>query len=324
MNLGQIKSECYRRLGFEPSPGTTVETRIEGFINSTHREILRDKQFARFRRQLILCLSVANQPLMAIPRSVVRIFNIQDRNNNLVLTEKDMLWIRSQDPGLRSVTANPWVYAKYNLASPITRQPTTPSIIWVASTIAGDLAQEVTIEGFRQNGGYYTANRAINGVVGGAIGSATDILNISKFFISSGTPAGEISIYQAAIGISNTLATIPIGGTLSRYTLVHLYPTPSAATQYLMDAEVHIGDMTEDNDEPLCPEDFDELIFIGVKRREYELREKMDKQFAAAKQEWREVRAQMVTFVNSISGLQNQTGYNGRYSQLGPWFPSGT
>ncbi len=328
MNLGQLKTACYQRLGLltgsGAAPGTVVASRITQFINDTHREILQDKHFAPYRRLLLTCVSVANTPFMAIPRSVVNIFTLQDRTNNTTLTERDMLWIRSLDPGLRATAANPWVYAKYNAAAAVIIQPSAASALWIASSSAADTVNPVcTISGFRSSGGPFSVTAQPNGLLGQAVPIYTDITSVTKFVLNSNSVLGDISLYQTNLAGAR-LATIPLGNTSSRYNLLHLYPTPSAVTTYNLDAEVHIDDMSLDTDEPLVPEDFYELLIIGVKKREYELREKMEKLWGATKAEWIEERKKMVNFVSRQSGLPIQTGYDRRFSQLGPWFPPGT
>lgn len=320
MTFGQLKSDLYGRMGFRASPDTDVVTRIGNFINETQREILRKKHFRRLRRRLVTMATVASDPFAALPQAAVRIFGITDRVNDYNLEEKDLLWIRSMDPSLRAVTANPWAYAIYDLASPVAKQPADASQIFVKSTSAGD-AGTAFLDSVRTGGYYGIDSKVMTGVT--AVGfTFTDSVALNKFYISAAA-VGAVTLNEDS-GAGTELARIPIGRTYARYSLVHLYPTPSAVLTYYVDIEVHLEDMVNANDEPIMPEEFHHLLGIGARKKEYEKREKM-KLMAEMEKDQRMGESAMITWMNQKTGLPAPgDGARRRYSQLGPWYPAGS
>lgn len=323
MRLVDIEADCYRRLGFGATQtGTDVQTRIRAFINETHREILRRKHFRRFRRQLTTVSSVANSPFMALPQAAVRVFGIQDRTNDYLLEEKELLWVRSMDPALRATAAAPWAYAIYNLASPVVAQPAGASSIFVKSSDAADTTQTANIEGIDSSGNYRSASVTLNGTTAvQLVPTAISFTNITKLFLSAAA-AGSVTLTEDS-GSGGTLAVLSPGRLFARYTVFHLYPVPSAVSSYYADIEVHVEDMSSPNDEPLIPEEFHGILGLGARKKEYEHREKWVA-VTAMDNEFKNEVSRMVTWVNQKSGLQAGEASRRRYSQLGSWFPSGT
>lgn len=319
MNLGELETLSYDRLGIEAIPDTFTIRRLRSFANETHREILRIKHFRRFRRRLLTVASTSGSPFMALPTAAVRVFGFQDRTNDTWLTEKDLSYIRQMDPGLRATAANPWLFAPFDLASPVAVQPSDASEIFVKSTSASD-TNTAYIEGVR-TGGYPTVLAvAMTGVTAKSFSAAqNDIVAINKFYLSQ--PAvGTVTLNEDS-GAGTTLATIPIGRVFGRYSVVHLYPTPSASVMYYADAEVHVEDMVNITDEPLLPEEFHHLIATGIRMREYEKREKWDA-YAQVQAEMVNGIAKMKTWINQRAGSLSETP--ARHSMLGPWFEPGT
>lgn len=320
MRLTDIQADTYRRLGFNVTPPAGEIARILAYINETQREILRHKHFRRFRRRLITAASVASSPFMALPQAAVRIFGISDRTNDYLLEEKPLLWIRSTDPALRATAANPWAYAIYDLASPVARQPADASQLFALSTSAADTGQTAYLESIRTGGTFDVDSKVLNGAVG--IGfTRTDTISVGKFYLSA-VGVGTITLVEDS-AIGTVLATIPIGRTFARYSLLHLYPTPSASSTYYVDIEVHVEDMANANDEPILPEEFHHLLGLGARAKEYEKREKLTL-VRQLQDEMRNEVSKLKTWVNQQSGLQSPGTGQRRYSQLGPWYPDGT
>lgn len=319
MNLAEIENIVYIRLGIGSAPDNETITLVRAFANETQREILQRKHFRIFRRRLLTCASTANSPFMALPQAAVRIFAMVDRTNDYYLEEKTMQWIRSMDPSLRAVAANPWAYGIYDMASPVAIQPSDASQLFVKSTSALD-TQTAYLESVRTGGYFNVDSKAVNGVTAAGF-TSTDVVAVNKFYINK--PAvGAIGLFEDS-GAGTELARIPIGRTFARYSLVHLYPVPSAAATFYVDAEVHVEDMVNGYDEPLLPEEFHNIIGMGIRAKMYEKREKSI-QAKDVKAEMREEISRLISWVDTRSGLQNPGSGNRRFSQLGPWFPSGT
>lgn len=320
MRLTDMLTDLASRMGFDATLDTVAIARFTRFINETNREIFRRKHFRVYRRKLLTCASTASSPFMALPQAAVRVFGIQDRTNDMWLTEKDLAYIRQMDPGLRAVTANPWIVAPYDASSPVAVQPSDASQLFVKSTAAGD-TQNAYLEGIR-TGGYVTVIGPIvlTGTTAKSLSTTlTDIIQVTKFYLSSAA-IGAVSLYEDS-GSGTVLATIPIGETFARYRMVHLYPTPSAAVTYYVDSEVRIEDFINANDEPLIPEEFHGLYSIGARKKEYEKREKWSSVAAMDAEFTREIN-KMITWTNQKMGSLSATP--ARHSMLGPWFADGT
>ena len=105
--------------------------------------------------------------------------------------------------------------------------------------------------------------------------------------------------------------------------MLHLYPTPSAASTYYVDIEAHIENMVNANDEPLIPEEFHHLLGLMVRKKDYEMREKW-KAHQVMVDEIRVETSKLITWVGTKTGLQDPGTARRRHSQLGGWYPAGT
>lgn len=319
MNLGEIETDLYARLGFSTSD-TSAVARLRAFINQAHREVMSMKHFRRYRRKLLTCASIADTPFMALPYAASTIFGVYDRDNDTWLREKTLGWVRQADPGVTSTGSNPWGYAIYDLASPVIRQPANASQLFFKSTSASDGAGKTAfLQGIRTGNYPRATSIAMNGVT--AVGfTPTDILIVNKFYMSAAA-AGDVTLHEDS-GSGTELACIPIGRQSSRYSLLHLHPIPSAVVTYHVDAEVIILDMADAADEPLFPEDFHYIITAKVRYWEYEKREK-PALMKEARGEWRNGISELIAHVNKHQGMTDQRE-DAQRSQLGPWFPAGT
>jgi hypothetical protein len=328
MNVSEMLLDVYSTMGMPASTAITSEDakRILRHFNKAHRDILRKAHFERYRRKLLTVASVASSPFMAIPYAISSVKTLQDRTNDWFLQEKSLQWIRSMDPGLRSTQANPWAYSFYDLMSPVAKQPSDASQLLVKSTAAGDGAgMKAHAQLVSSNGTLQTTSVDLNGTTAVNIGGTTTVA-VNKFYVyrsggSPTTPAGDITLHEDT-GAGTELAFIPAGKSFSRYSMVHLFPTPSAIVTYHADVEVVVVDLAEASDEPLIPEDFHELLVIRAKQYEYEKKEK-DKLMAAMEVKWRQ------GLRDFYSHTERPTGHTGgddsrRYSQLGPFFEPGT
>lgn len=321
MNLTEIRRTLYDRLGYDQTatPQAEVVTRLLAFINETQREIVGMRGLSRLRRSVLTFASVASSPFAALPQAAVQIVTIQDRTNGRVLDEVSLQDLRYKDPGLTSSSANPHEYVVANLSSPVARDPSAAATLYAISDNAGDTATAY-IEGITTGGYYRTASVVMTGVVGVAFPGA-DWIAVTKFYISA-VAVGVVTLRQTS-GVGTELARIPLGRAFSRYSKVQLWPTPTAVVTYHADVLLHIQDMVNAGDEPYLPEDFHWLIVCGALEKEYTKREK-PALFAIEHSRWKAGIGDLKVFARQSTGIAQGPNRKGRWSQLGPWFESGT
>lgn len=325
MNLATIQSQLYNKLNFKSSPDADVVARLLGFINESQRELLGMKGLDRLRRTILTCASVANSPFAVLPQAAVQVISVMDRTNNVVLSEISLQDLRFTDPGLVATTGYPYEYAVLNLSSPVTRQPAAAGVLSIVSDSASDGATKTAyVEGVDSGGNYKTASIALNGIAPVApAGSAW--VSITKFYLSltaggGTTAAGKVTLSDAS---ANVLGTIPIGYSHTRYSMLHLHPTPTGVVTYYADVVLHVEDMAYGGDIPLIPEDFHYLLGIGAAQKEYDRREKAQQ---AGKEllRWQHGVSDLKLFVRRKSGVAIGDRRVRRFSQLGSMYPPGT
>lgn len=327
MTLGGLEADLYRRLNHAASPATTVTTRLRAMLNETHREILGRPGFGRMRRFTIPVTSVADQATLGIPQSIARIHSIQDRTNDRYLDRIFLDEIRRRDPGLDQ-NGDPSHYALVGRQQ-VQIQPADASEIFVDSTSASD-TNTCFIEGIRTGGYRVTLSVTMTGVTAVSLSATiTDLIAITKFYLSA-VAVGTVTLHEDDSG-GTELARIPIGQTYARYIHVQLWPEPDAAVTYHVDHTRVIEDMTNANDEPLLPEDFHQLVGIGVRMKEYEHLAALGNQSAmqryqVANGQWTQRITDLEYFIFNAPDFAPvmRGGAAPGFSQLGPDFPAGS
>jgi hypothetical protein len=319
MTLTSILADCYRRLSYDPSPATAVVTRLTAFANETHRAILTLPGLDSLRDDTITVASVASTARSALPPDLARIKLVQDRTNNVLLREMTLTELRRRDPGLTS-TGNPWAFALIGTLQ-VATQPSAATGVWAASSSASDNAgPTVSVQAIRTGGYLHTPTAtALTGTARVQIGSQTDYIEITKFYLSAAC-VGDVTLYDAAAA-GNVLAVIPKGQTFARYLAIHWYPVPATAITYHLDYTRQIVDLVNGTDEPLLPPDFHDLIGLGVRMKEFETRS--DERYAETAAEYAVRLNALRQWVQSdgslLISLRNRPR---RWSQFGGWYPA--
>ena len=264
MNLTEMQTQLYDRLGYG-SPGTDTIQRILGYINETQRKILATRGLARLRRTILTCASVQDSPFMVLPQAAVMVLGIQNRTTQKPLIEKLLGEIRFMDPGLTRSTSDPDYYAVLNVSSAVARPPSDASTLYVKSTSAGDVGTAY-IEGIR-TGGYYRSESVVMTGTTAVSFASTDWIDIQKFYLST-TAAGTVTLLEDS-GAGTELSRIPLGRQSARYTLLHLWGTPTSALTFYCDVERHIENFVNPGDESYLPEDYHWLLTTGARMLEY-------------------------------------------------------
>lgn len=319
--LGEIELSLYDQLGFELNPDSKITRRVRHNINNAHREILGMYGIgSRLRRQVFPFTTTANSPYAVLPVASVHTFAIVNRTNQQALDECTLEDLRAVDPGLRSITTTPKKYVSLNKAAAVAQDPASATELFVVSDSASDgTGLAVNVEGMTSDGAYRAARVALNGLTRVSLGATiTTWATITKFYLSAAAQ-GHVTLQDSS---SVELARISPGMAYARYSRIQLYPTPSAAVQLYADIECHVANMTNSNDEPYLPEDFDWVLEAGCLMREYTKREKLPL-FQVEKGRWDNGIKGIRKFINRSSGAITRPGRMA-LSQLGPWFPRGT
>jgi hypothetical protein len=315
MALHDLRLSLCRKLGYADNPASEVSTRLTMFINEIHRRLIGLPGMAHLRQSQTTLTTVASTPQYSLPPDVARIIGIRDATNNAVLMGQSWEWYMAQEPDPSSSTGTPQYWAPVGQVA-VAAQPSNASALYVDSTSASD-TQTCYVEGIRTGGYPFSASVTMTGTTAVQIGSLSDILAVTKFYLSS-SAVGTVTLHEDAEG-GTELARIAIGQTHARYLRIALWPTPSSAISLTLDYARQIEDMSQHTDEPLVPRDFHWVIEAGARMLEYEKQE--DRRHQIARAEYEKGVRDLRWFVTQQpdGGLAS-----GGRSQLGAWYPAGS
>jgi len=255
MTFLEIRQLALRRLQFADSPATAVTNRVNSYINRWHRRLLANPGMKKLRRVEILKASVADQATYGI--SLAQILHIHERTNDRRLQQRSLDWYRHHVPDPTAVTGTPmyWIHLGWTRVHTL---PANASELFVISSSASDIGTAF-VEVVRSDGHRRSLSATMNGTTAVSLGAAiTDVEDVLDFFISAAA-VGTVRLREDS-GSGTELAVIPIGAQHARYLRYGLAPTPSSAITYRFDGIAEINDMTNDNDEPLLPVDYHDLL----------------------------------------------------------------
>lgn len=324
MALQDLENQLYDIFGFDTAPQSAVTTRFRRFLNITQREILGEKGCERLRQALLTFSTVADSPFAVLPQAAVNLRTIQDRTNAWVLDPVSLQDLRAEDPGLQR-SGNPDRYVVVNYASPVAKDPSgaTGNELFVKSDSVSDgSTKTLYIEGITNGGNYRTASVALNGVTAASLGATiTTWIRVTKCYLAlttGGTPttaAGNVTLHQDS-GAGTELARITIGRSRARYTLLHMYPTPSASQTYYADVDLHIEDMSTLADESYVPEDFQWVLVAGAAEKEWRRRGKIVEAGEEGKR-YRAGKTAMRLFLRRTGGVAQGLNRRANHRQVG-------
>ncbi len=191
------------------------------------------------------------------------------------------------------------------------------------STSAGDV-QIAQLNGVRASGlqtGDIT--QTLTGITRVAIGTFTDYVDVQSLQLAT-VAIGLVSFYDAAAA-GNLLAQIPIGATYPRYYRVQLFPVPSSAITYYVDGQYNIPTLDDNDDIPMLPDEFHDLLADYARKREYQ-RTGDTERMIASQESWDLGVNRLKFAVGSSPADTRVIGRRGRsgFSRLGPWTPADT
>lgn len=325
MTFLQLKQRLARRRG---ANDTTLQTataaRYADELNEAHRAILRQPGMEPLRYGSLEFTTVVGTQQYALPVSgVARVNRIMDTVNRITLSAITLDFLRSTNPDPDNNQGTPWSYAPVGYVEAHTQPPASGVSVVVHSTSAADTTQTVYIEGIIVGGYYRTATTTLTGVSGASFTpTTTNWVQITKFYLSAAC-VGTVTLHNTTTA-GTELSRIAPQSTRARFYSILLNPEPSAALTYTFDFLRSIPDMSQDTDEPLVPEDFQDVILDGAELRELKKQDDPER--------WRLVRANYDEGIRSLRAFvinhpdwrpvlgQSEIGL----STLGPWFPVDT
>jgi hypothetical protein len=317
MIFSEILADIYSRTNKPSSPEAETVARIKRFVNQRHRTLLTMPGVDELRESTSTFASVSGTARVALPQAMTRINAMFQTTNNWRLGEKSLDWLRTIDPQQTSGTPTTNVPKGYEYAAV---QPSDASQIWVKSSSASDTGTAY-IQGIRTGGILGSASVTMTGVTAVQIGTFSDWVEISKFYVSAAA-VGSITLHEDS-GAGTELAQISIGRYRPYYFVVLLWPTPSEVLTYTFDFTREILDMVQDTDEPYLPTDYHDLLSIGGRMDEYEKMD--DSRLSTAKRDYDEKYKSFQFFIHGRASerlIPRSTSGRTGISDLGGWYPA--
>lgn len=329
MTLADLLSELRLRLNYPGAPQAEVTARLTVFLNDALQEIAADAGIGQWMTRYQISptftsiAGVAEYTLKA-----QRINAITERTNNSRLEMRTIDWYRSAAPNPTIETGNPTVWVMIGATNLMVDAVSTGGTypLYAASSSGSDTTQTVYIEAYRTGNVLVQESVVLTGGTRVQIGALTDHISILKFYVSAPT-AGVISLYRAVNPDPIVLMTIPagmIGYGAAGYIGIKLFPTPTSAISYYVEAERELPLLLQTTDIPPIPTRFHQMLVDGALYREYEKRDKYD---------WaREARNRFLKMQNDFRYYATcppdylparSTDSRFGYSRLGPWFNDG-
>jgi hypothetical protein len=312
----ELLATLARRLNKNTTLDSTTQSRLLDFINETHRQVLGLPGAARLRDEVTSFATVADQHTYALV-NVARPTRIFEPNNRRVLREVSRDDWRNMAPDATDITGVPdtFVWLGY---SPVAKNPSNASELFVDSTSASDTTQVAYLEGEITGGYPMTASVTLTGQTAVTLSSTiTTWERITKFYLSA-APAGVVTLHEDASG-GTELARIGIGRTAQPYTQIALYPTPSAVVTHYIDYQAETTDLAQSTDVPRLPVTFHDLLIYGAMALEYE--HMQDERAGLAQGRYGKRIKEFKQYL-----AETATGDAGGFetpSRLGAWFSSG-
>jgi hypothetical protein len=263
--------------------------------------------------------SVADQPRVVLPESVVEVSTITERDNDTRLDPLTLDLYRRLAPDPTQVSGTPTHYVPLGRVA-LATLPSNASELFVKSTSALDVAP-CTLRGVITDGYQRSVSVTMTGATAVSLNtSITSWIDVSDWFVS--VPAvGTITLHEDS-GAGTELARITIGQHRPRYQGFYLYPTPSGAITYYVDSRRRTVELKTDEDEPPWDEDYHWVLGAYARMRQYE--KTKDARYLTAKEDFG---AGLAALIHKTTcppeRLPVPGGFVDRGSNLGPFFPPG-
>lgn len=319
MTRGDILSQVALRLNRATSYtslDTATKTRLVGFVNETHRELLSLPGMQKLREGVATFDSVVGQAEYALPW-VAKVNRLYETTNDRLLVPISVSEYRRRDVDPDQGTPDAWVWIGYDV---VAKHPSNASSVFVKSTSASD-TNTCYVEG-EITGGYARAvNVTMTGTTAVNVSSAVSTwTRITKCYLSAAA-VGTVTLHEDS-GVGTELGQITIGQTSQQYLRLALSPTPSSAITYIGETQMGITDLGQDTDTPRLPADFHDLLVLGAMAREYEKSE--DGRLQVAEERYRRRRSDLLYWLHEAADSTQLVSTGRMGSRLGSWFPAGS
>jgi hypothetical protein len=317
VNHLQLLTRLAQRRGADTRLNPVTKTRYGNSVNEVHRQLLRMPGMESLRYASMTFASVASQKLYAVPtQGVARINRITEQTNDRKLEYRTASWLDSVAPD--PTTGTPWAWIPKGYVE-VHTQPSDASAVFVDSTSASDTGVAY-VEGIRTGGYYASVKVTMTGTTAVQVGSITDFIAITKFYLANAA-VGTVTLHEDASG-GTELSKIAIGDVRGQFYAFQLYNTPSSVVTYTCDILRSIPDMVNDSDEPLIPEDFHDLLIDMAEMKELRKQDDVDR-FQLLARDVKEGQSALKSFVISHPDwVPNWNGERAEFSTLGAWFPA--
>lgn len=254
-------------LGYN-QPSTEQTTRIKRWLNEGYRHIMSEPGREQLRDATITLTTEASRATYPLAQAATKVYAITQVSNSMRLGFKTLSQYRSINPGLNQNTDFSTHWVPYGWA-PVLRQPEGTGL-WMVSDNAADTTQRFNVKGFYTNGDETPATQSavLNGVTRVQIGTATTWNLIERLDLTA-VAVGIVRVYDAAVG-GNEIIRLQPGQTSAQYQHIILFPTPSSAIDYKLDVCLALTELVNDNDIPLLPADFHDMIPLYARKRAHE------------------------------------------------------
>jgi len=274
------------------------------------------------RQGTVTFASVASQKMYALPtQGIARINRITEATNDRKLEYRTPTWLDTTAPDAVNLTGTPWAWIPRGFAEAHT-QPSNASSVFVDSTSASD-TNTAYVEGITTGGYFQSKSVSMTGVTAVDISAAvTDWIFITKFYLSAAA-VGTVTLHEDASG-GTELSKIAIGDVRAQFSAFQLFLTPSAVITYTADVLRAIPEMSNDTDECLLPQDFEDLLIDKAELKE--LRKQDDpNRYAMLQADVKRGESELATFVTGHPDWRPEFGgYQSEFSSLGAQFPADT
>lgn len=255
MTFGEIVDDIISDIRVS-STDTDNRARVEAYVNRGHQRILRDPTIGKLRDGTLTFSTEAGRSSYGFVQAMSRIDYLTQQSNNRILPPKSLGFLRQIDPG-QTMTGTPtwWIDMGYQ---PVFRQPESTGL-WAVSN-AADTTQVVHVRGADASGDEVPdASVTLTGTTRVQIGTTANYRLVSSFTLTAAA-TGTVRLYDASTG-GNELARLPPGRLSNKWKIGRLWPTPSAALDYVVDGQLAIYTMVDEFDVPMFPEEFHDVLF---------------------------------------------------------------
>lgn len=323
MEFDAILAAAYEDLQYASSPAADVVTRLKRYVNEGLQAIVAEPALYGLLEAgtPYTFASVASTPRYVLPEGYTEMRAVTDTTNDRFLEAMTLSEYRRRDPDPSNNTGVPTHWVPMGRVA-VAKQPADASEIFIKSTSGSD-TNTAYIEGIITGGYHRLASVSMTGATAVSFSaSITSFIEITDIYL--GTAAvGTVTVHEDS-GSGTELARITIGAYRPSYLGFALWPTPSGANTYIVDARRDLKLLVESKDEPPLPRDFHPMLAKYATFREWERKD--DSRALVARQQY-EMWLSRLKYRLAASGDSVPIARTNRpvgISRLGAWFPADT